>query len=317
MFRSKLKVTKKSPRGAPSKAKKKKDISSYFVAPIPRQPSHPNFSQGSQSFQQFCSVSQSNTQQLHVSASMNNSAGDFVFRGNGNAKTNKRINFNDSQGGTRLFSSGSQAGGGNENAMPSLSQGTDNNFSQPSNIRNKLVFSQTTSQYNASQLAFMSQSQTQLSQDDGGYALSTPLDQPAQAINTLRSPSPLPKKKSRHSVLSPHGLDDLRREADNLVSRAKHANAGSQLENDEFTMNGLVVRENRGQISSTPGASQDDLSLSMSELNSGVNLFRNTSKSKFRAGHLNSCEKENYRNRSSDAPKAPSRRRRRSLAPVR
>ena len=121
MFRSKLKVTKKSPRGAPSKAKKKKDISSYFVAPIPRQPSHPNFSQGSQSFQQFCSVSQSNTQQLHVSASMNNSAGDFVFRGNGDAKTNKRINFNDSQGGTRLFSSGSQAGGGNENVMPSLS----------------------------------------------------------------------------------------------------------------------------------------------------------------------------------------------------
>ena len=111
MFRSKLKVTKKSPRGAPSKAKKKKDISSYFVAPIPRQPSHPNFSQGSQSFQQFCSVSQSNTQQLHVSASMNNSAGDFVFRGN--AKKNKRINFNDSQG-ARLFSSGSQAGGGNE-----------------------------------------------------------------------------------------------------------------------------------------------------------------------------------------------------------
>ena len=193
MFRSKLKVTKKSPRGAPSKAKKKKDISSYFVAPIPRQPSHPNFSQGSQSFQQFCSVSQSNTQQLHVSASMNNSAGDFVFRGNGDAKTNKRINFNDSQGGTRLFSSGSQAGGGNENAMPSLSQGTDNNFSQPSNIRNKLVFSQTTSQYNASQLAFMSQSQTQLSR----MTVATPsytLDQPAGHKHTKIS-SPLPKKE--------------------------------------------------------------------------------------------------------------------------
>ena len=56
----------------------------------------------------------------------------------------------------------------------------------------------------------LSQSQSELSQDEIGFSLCTPQDQPAIAKNVLRSPSPMPKKKSRHSVLSPHGLDDLR-----------------------------------------------------------------------------------------------------------
>ena len=334
MYRSKLKVTRKSPKNAPSKSKKKKDISSYFVAPIPRQPSQPNFSQSSQSFQQFCSgpsQSLSNTQQLITTASSNN---NFTFgvnnnntnhankNNNNNNNNNNNINnfIGGATGGKRLFLSGSENLSGSDNIQPSLSQG---NF----NVRSKLMFSQNANSqsYNASQIAFMSQSQTQFSQDDGGYALSTPLDQPAQAVNILRSPDPGPKKKSRHSALSPHGLDDLRREADNLVIRSLKkldSNNNSQMifdenSNDAFLNNSIINNNNNSNngndnISSTPGASQDDLNYGISELNNGSNLFRNKSKSNFRAAHLNSCEKENTINKSSIGvtSKASSRRRR-------
>jgi len=326
MFRSKLKVTRKSPKNAPSKSKKKKDISSYFVAPIPKQPSQAIFSQNSQSFQQFCSApsqSLSNTQQLITTASSNNN-NNFSF-GNytGNQNINTGADKNPFNGhvnvGKRLFQSGCENSSGNDNAQPSLSQRPSNS----NTFRTKLMFSQNTNNsnsqaYNASQLAFMSQSQNQFSQD---YALSTPLDQPAQAVNVLRSPSPLPKKKSRHSALSPHGLDDLRRETDNLVLRSlkkqdatsnNHNDNSSQLILNENSNDGFVIKSVNNEInnvSSTPGASQDELNFGISELHNGSNLFRNKSKSNFRAAHLNSCEKENTLNRNSSS-NASSRRRR-------
>ena len=144
-------------------------------------------------------------------------------------------------------------------------------------------------------------------------------------MNILRSPDPGPKKKSRHSALSPHGLDDLRREADNLVIRSLKkldSNNNSQMifdenSNDAFLNNSIINNNNNSNngidnISSTPGASQDDLNYGISELNNGSNLFRNKSKSNFRAAHLNSCEKENTINKSSIGvtSKASSRRRR-------
>jgi serine/threonine protein kinase len=134
----------------------------------------------------------------------------------------------------------------------------------------------------------LSQSQSELSQDEIGFSLCTPQDQPAIAKNVLRSPSPMPKKKSRHSVLSPHGLDDLR------VATEATRNCGSgAIFSFGSGPHGSMGNSNDGfeGIRCTPGDSQDELD----EIDD-TRCHRDHPRKTFRQNHLNSMNKENVLN---------------------
>jgi wee1-like protein kinase len=217
------------------------------------------------------------------------------------------------------------------------------NFSQGSSAGNQRfkgrLFFNGSAEQQSSQPSFVGSmndfSQSQYSQDDGGYALCTPQDQPAIPQNVLRSPSPLPKKKSRHSCLSPHGLDDLRQAADAATDGGNRMNASGGSRNKLDFLSGpsgnpsngnLMILENSndgfgfgsmGISGSTPGASQDELVHLDDDNERNHHHPRKSSKAFFRQTHLNPMNKENIMNQGSGTfpPKAPGRRRRRTLPP--